>query len=313
MTPLELGPAALAGILACSAGLVLAAVAVLEPGRLRLAVDRRRPLAGGGLGRHSGKVTDALERLLLRGDVGRHVAVLDRAGTRTRLATVALRVLAGALVAGLLGLVLAGLWGGVLLAVAVPLLVRVGFGLRARRRRLRFANQLEDSMQLLASSLRAGHSFLQALETVARDSPEPTRAEFTQVVNESRVGRDVGQALDQTAARMGSSDLFWVAEVLAINREVGGNLAEILDGVTHTIRERTQLRRQVATLSAEGKMSAYVLMALPFGIAAVLLVISPEYILRFTGGLLGQLMLGTAVVLLTAGALWLRKVTTITL
>jgi len=311
MSLLGMAPEALAGILACSAALVLAAVVLLEPGHLRLASDRRRPVSSRAVGGRTGALTDAVERLLLRRDVGLHVAVLERAGARTRLATVALRVVAGAVVAGLLGLAVGGLWVGLVLALAVPLLVRVGFGLRARRRRVRFANQLEDSMQLLASGLRAGHSFIQALETVARDSPEPTRAEFTQVLNESRVGRDVGLALDQTAVRMASSDLAWVAEALAINREVGGNLAEILDRVTHTIRERNQLRRQVATLSAEGKMSAYVLMALPFGITAALLLTSRSYILRFTEGLLGYALMGAAVVLLVLGALWLRKVVTI--
>ena len=85
------------------------------------------------------------------------------------------------------------------------------------------------------------------------------------MVNETRVGRDLGEALDEIAERMGSDDFTWVAQAIAIHREVGGNLAEVLDAVGHTIRERNAIRRQVKALSAEGKLSAIVLMALPFG------------------------------------------------
>jgi tight adherence protein B len=200
---------------------------------------------------------------------------------------------------------------GLLLAAAVPVLVRVVLGVRAGRRRAAFTNQLEGVLQLMASSLRAGHSFLQALTTVARDAPEPSREEFTRVLNESRVGRDVGQALDETAVRMDSADLVWVAEAIAINREVGGNLATILDRVTDTIRERNQVRRQVAVLSSEGKISAYVLMALPVGIVGFLAVTSPEYIGRLTQSTLGLVLVGLSVVMLGLGALWLRKLTRI--
>jgi tight adherence protein B len=189
----------------------------------------------------------------------------------------------------------------------VPVLVRVGLGVKAERRRRAFTNQLEDTLQLMASSLRSGQSFLQALTTVARDSPEPSREEFTRVLNVSRVGRDVGLALDETAARMDSADLVWVAEAIAINREVGGNLALILDRVTDTIRERNQVRRQVAVLSSEGKISAYVLMALPLGIAGFLTVSSPEYIGRLVQSPLGYAMLAVSAAMLLLGALWLRK------
>ncbi|MEH6381194.1 MAG: type II secretion system F family protein, partial [Dietzia cercidiphylli] len=113
------------------------------------------------------------------------------------------------------------------------------------------------------------------------------------------------------ARRMGSEDFEWVTQAIAINREVGGNLAEVLDGVGHTIRERNQIRRQVKALAAEGKLSAYVLMALPFGISGFLFMSNPEYISKFTEGLLGYTLIGVSVVLLVVGALWLRKVVNI--
>jgi tight adherence protein B len=187
-------------------------------------------------------------------------------------------------------------------------LARVILNVRAARRRSAFADQLDDSLQLIASSLRAGHSLLQAIASVAREAEEPTRDEFARIVNETRVGRELRIALDETSARMASDDFVWVTQAIAINREVGGNLAEVLDGVGHTIRERNQIRGQVKALSAEGKMSAYVLMALPIGVVIFLSVANPAYIGKLVDNLAGYAMIGTCVLLMIVGALWLRKV-----
>ena len=113
----------------------------------------------------------------------------------------------------------------------VPLAARIIVGVRAGRRKAAFADQLDGSLQLMASSLRAGHSLLRAMDSVAQDAPPPTSEEFARIVNETRVGRDLGEALDEVAARMGSDDFRWVAQAIAIHREVGGNLAEVLDVV----------------------------------------------------------------------------------
>lgn len=305
--PLE----ALLGVAACVLALVVGLVAVLEPGRVRLAADRRRPTTGassGLLARGTHGLTARLDDMMSGHDLGTHTAVLDRAGSRTPLSTVAVAVAAGSLVAGLLGLLLGGWVVGLLLAVAVPVVVRVVLGVQAGRRRRAFGDQLEESMQLLASSLRAGHSLPQALAAVARDSEEPTREEFTRIINETRVGRDVGLALDETAARMGSRDLTWVSQAIAINREVGGNLAEVLDQVTSTIRERNQLRRQVSALSAEGRLTAYILIAMPFGITGFLLLVNPSYLAHFTRSLGGYGLIGLCVVMLVLGWLWMRRI-----
>ena len=196
--------------------------------------------------------------------------MLERAGVKMRFQDFVLLVIAGSLVAGAAGFVLSGPLLGVVVAIAVPVLARVVLNVRAGRRRSAFADQLDDSLQLIASSLRAGHSLLQAIASVAREAEEPTRDEFARILNETRVGRELRIALDETAARMASDDFVWVTQAIAINREVGGNLAEVLDGVGHTIRERNQIRGQVKALSAEGKMSAYVLMALPIGVVMFL-------------------------------------------
>ena len=308
---LGLSSVVVAGIAATSLALVLGLVAVVDPGRVHLSPGRRRPPVS-LWDRFSTALTGGVGRALDGRDLSTHVAVLGRAGVRTPFPTVVLLVLTGALAAGLVGWLLDGLLFGLLLAVLVPVLVRVVLGIKASRRKAAFTSQLEDTLQLMASSLRSGQSFVQALTTVARDSPEPSREEFTRVLNESRVGRDVGQALDETAVRMDSADLVWVAEAIAINREVGGNLAAILDRVTETIRERNQVRRQVTVLASEGKMSAYVLMALPIGIAGFLALTSPEYIGRLTQSALGYLLIAVSTVMLLLGALWLRKLVRIT-
>jgi tight adherence protein B len=110
---------------------------------------------------------------------------------------------------------------------------------------------------------------------------------------------------------MGSDDFSWIAQAIAIHREVGGNLAEVLDAVSHTIRERNALRRQVKALAAEGKLSAIVLMALPFVVSGFLLLTSPGFITRFTDSGLGWAMLLAAGVLLLIGGLWLKKMVSI--
>jgi tight adherence protein B len=303
---LGLPTVALAGIAACTLAVVLGLVAVADPGRRHLAAHRRRPPSS-RLERGTALLTGGVARAIAGRDLSRPTAVLRRAGVRAPVPTVLLVVAVAAVVAGLVGWLVDGALLGLLLAVAVPVLVRVVLGVQAGRRRTAFTHQLEDVLQLMASSLRAGHSLVQALTTVARDAPEPSREEFTRVLNESRVGRDVGQALEETAARMASADLAWVAEAIAINREVGGNLAAILDRVTDTIRERNQVRRQVSVLSSEGRISAYVLMALPVGIVAFLSLTSPEYIGRLTQTTLGHVLVGLSVLMLALGAVWLRK------
>lgn len=198
--------------------------------------------------------------------------------------------------------------------LAVPALIVGPFGARlvlrflATRRRAKFAEQLDETLQLLAGGLRAGHSLLRAIDAVAGESEAPTSEEFSRIINETRLGRDLGEALDDAALRMRSEDFSWVAQAIAIHREVGGNLADVLDQVGHTIRERNQIRGQVRALSAEGKISALVLMVLPFALGGVLLVISPGYMDPLVENPLGLVMIAVSVVLLILGGLWLRKV-----
>jgi tight adherence protein B len=199
----------------------------------------------------------------------------------------------------------------VLLPVVVLVVARLLLVHRIDKRRQAFSEQLEGTLQLLASGLRAGHSLQRAVDSVSTDSASPTAEEFTRVVNEHRLGRPLSDAMLAVATRMQSDDLAWTAQAVAIHREVGGNLSEVLDHVAETIRERQQIRRQVATLSSEGRISAIVLMALPVGIALLLSVLSPGYLALFVTTPIGFLLLGVCLVLFIVGSLWLRAITRI--
>ncbi|MGY2084391.1 type II secretion system F family protein [Blastococcus sp. SYSU DS0539] len=310
------GTAALAlGVLAATAALVLGVLAVVPP-RERVSLSRLDPTIGPRPSALTGlteRAQGGIETVLAQRDGGSGLARdLQAAGLRLRPADFVLLTCSGLVVAGALGLLLGGLLLGVVLAALAPLVAKVLLSVLAGRRRAAFADQLDDSLQLMASSLRAGHSILRAVDSVAQEGAAPTSEEFARIINETRVGRDLGAAIDEVADRMRSEDFTWVAQAIAIQREVGGNLAEVLDRVGHTIRERNAIRRQVKALAAEGKLSAYVLMALPIGVGLFLFLIRPEYMSVFTESLIGYAMLAAVAVLLTAGGLWLRKTVRIT-
>jgi tight adherence protein B len=190
-------------------------------------------------------------------------------------------------------------------AGAVPYVL---LALSQRRKDAKLRAQLPDVLTIMASSLRAGHSFLQSLDTVSKEIDEPAATEFTRVVAEIRLGRAAEDALYAMGERIGSDDFTWAVLAINIQREVGGNLAEILDTVADTIRERDKIRRDVDTLTMEGRLSAYVLLAMPFAIAGYMTLVNPEYIgLLFTTGI-GIALLVVAVSLMVGGYFWMRKV-----
>jgi tight adherence protein B len=152
---------------------------------------------------------------------------------------------------------------GVGVAIVVCLAVRSYVGHTKAKRQAAFADQLPEVLQLVTTSLRSGYGITQAIESVAEEAEEPARGEFAHVLVEARLGRDLSDALRALAQRMESKDLDWVVAAIDINRETGGNLSEILHTVSTTIRERQGMARHVRTLTAEGRMSARVLTALP--------------------------------------------------
>jgi len=300
-----------AGVAAFAAGLLLFALVVVPGGPSRVPLSRLDPTVSpeasalAGAGAVAGA---AVEKVLVkRGRLAAGVAALEAAGMTVTLPNFVLAVGLWTIGAGTAGMLLAGPVIGLLLLAAVPFGARLLVKIRAGRRRAAFADQLDDSLQLMASSLRAGHSLLRAVDAVTQDAVSPTSEEFARIVNETRVGRDLSDSLDEVAERMGSEDFTWVAQAIAIHREVGGNLAEVLDAVGHTIRERNQIRRQVKALSAEGKLSAIVLGALPVGIAGFVSMTNPSYMAKFTQSVAGYAMIAAAVVLMLMGGFWLKK------
>jgi tight adherence protein B len=197
---------------------------------------------------------------------------------------------------------------GLLLAILSPFAGHLVLGYLAGKRRTKFDTQLGDTLQLLSGGLRAGHSILRAIDAAAAESQKPTSEEMRRVITETSLGRDLLAALNDTALRMKNEDFVWVAQAIQINREVGGNLAEVLDQVNETIRERGEIKGHIKALAAEGKFSAYILIAMPFGIVGMLLTISPNYMNPMFSHPLGWVMIGASFVMMTIGALWMRKI-----
>ncbi|SFU02763.1 tight adherence protein B [Geodermatophilus amargosae] len=299
------------GLVLVAGGLALLVLGAVPAGPRRVPLARLDPTTAPPptlLSKVTTQAQGGVEQVLARrGGAGAGAAALERAGIAMGLPEVVLLTGLATLVLGAVGWLLGGVLAGLLLALLAPLGARVAVRLRTGRRQARFADQLDDALQLMASSLRAGHSLLRAVDAVADQAPAPIGEEFARIVNETRVGRDLGAALDEVAVRVDSDDFRWTAQAIAIHREVGGNLAEVLDTVGTTIRERNAIRRQVKALSAEGRLSAWVLMTLPVGIVAFLTATNPVYLSAFTESLPGWIMILVSVVLLVVGALWLKK------
>lgn len=234
---------------------------------------------------------------------------LDRAGASLRtgefVAGSVLLVLAGYFVGSLL---FGSLWIGMILGTLGGVLPLVVLSFKAGRRSKRMHAQLPDVLSILASSLRAGHSFLQALDLVAQEIGEPSAEEYRRLLAELRLGRELNDALDAMALRINSDDFKWAIVAVKIQREVGGNLAEILDTVAATLREREAVRGQVKALSAEGRLSMYLLCGLPFAVAGYMMLVNPEYLSLLWTTKMGLVMLAVGGSLMALGIIWMRKV-----
>lgn len=206
---------------------------------------------------------------------------------------------------GGIGMTLFALVVGAVVGWVLPALV---LRFLARRRCKKFEAQLPDVLTLVASSLSTGFSLLQALDAVSKDAAEPAAKEFSRALAETRIGADVSESLERMAQRMDSTNMKWAAMAIQIQRTVGGNLAETLRTTAKTLRERESLLRHVKALSAEGKLSAYILIALPIGIFLYTMQTNREYIELLWTRPLGWAMLGGGVISLVIGTFWMRKV-----
>lgn len=254
----------------------------------RAASMAERALEQGG---RSGRLNDALEKAGLNMRPGEFVVLAATA------------VCGGTVVA----LLAVGPFGALAAAGLLSGVAGGGLSVARARRQRRLADQLGDTLQLLAGSLRSGHGLVQALDMVTREAESPTAEEFHRVIVETRLGRDLGDALQALAERAGNDDIEWVVQAIRIHREVGGDLAEILDRVGETIRDRNRVRGQVRSLTAEGRLSAIILMGLPFLVGGWMWLTNRPYVAELTNRPQGRAVLAVGAVLMTIGGFVLRR------
>jgi tight adherence protein B len=201
--------------------------------------------------------------------------------------------------------------GNILMAflglVAGAFLPWMWLGMKRSRRLKAFNSQLAGCLQLMAGSMQAGLSLSQALDTVVREGQEPLAGEFRRALVETRLGVPIETALESIGERMQSADFTWTVMAIRIQREVGGNLAELLLNVAATLREREYLRRQVKALSAEGRFSSYILLALPPAIILYMSVTNPSYLHPLLHTTIGYFMVGVMLVLMVLGFFTMKK------
>lgn len=299
-----------AGLALCFGALAVLLLVAFNSSRGQISLSRRRPGVVAGpslLTRATDSATSFLERNVSRNAAFGSRASLEQAGLKMRQADFILLVACTGVTAGVVGFILSGPIASLLLLCGTPLVAKLTLAVLSARRRALFDAQLSDTLQMLAGGLRAGHSLLRSVDAVSREAEAPTSEEFARLVNETRLGRDLRESMQEAARRLRSEDFDWIGQAIEIHREVGGDLAEVLDHVGETIRERSQIKGQVRALSAEGRLSAYILVALPVGMFLYMSVVNSAYIATLYTSLIGWVMLGMAVVLLAAGSFWLSR------
>lgn len=275
--------------------------------------DTTASASGAAVLSHAQRLYDATERGLEHTAVAAKLRrLLDRANMQVRPAQLLFWSAAG-------GVGLAVLVG---LFVSSPILLVAAFAggflaplwwvaSRGRRRTEAFADQLPDVLMTMSGSLKVGQSFDHSLRAIVAEGLTPSSEEFGRVLNETRLGRPLDEALDAMVERMGSEDLRFVVMCVTIQREVGGSLAALFQTVSDTIRARQQFRRKVRALTAMGRASAYVLVALPLITAGLIALINPGYLAPLVQEPVGQIMLVTVVLMTIVGSLILKKIVTI--
>jgi tight adherence protein B len=286
----------------------------LSPYSLTPAIsDDRSRLTAFGSSEWAGRATAMAETLVRRGNL--EETFLDRleaAGLNMRVAEFVLISLGSAFIPPLLILILTRTF---LLAALMVLLGTVGpflyLSVMASRRQAKFDEQLPSTLQLLSGALQAGHSLQQAVDTVVHEAGDPIAGEFQRVLTEARLGRPLEEALEAMAKRTRSLDFEWTVMAIRLQRQVGGNLAEVLSTVSQTIRDRYSLKRQIKALSAEGRLSSLILSILPVLLFAALLAFNPLFLRPLFTTKIGIMLIAGSVVLMILGVFWLKKITQI--
>lgn len=181
-------------------------------------------------------------------------------------------------------------------------------GMRIRRRRKKFTNQLGDMLTMVANALRAGFSFMQAFELISREMDAPMGREVQLVVNEVNLGNTLESALDNMQRRVASPDFELVVTAVLIQRQVGGDLAQILDTISDTIQDRIRMRREVMTLTAQGRLSGWVLAAVPFALSVIIYIVNPGYLKPLIESDIGHMFIIGAIIMEIIGFIIIQRI-----
>ncbi|MEW6661239.1 MAG: type II secretion system F family protein [Bacillota bacterium] len=258
-----------------------------------------KPVKAGWLGFWK-KLLQVLDQELLKADLP--IKVEEFFGL-----TLAAAILPGTLFIALTGRgILFVLWVLVIVCAAALFLKR-----EQRKRSMAFDRQLAESLGTMANSLRAGFSFLQSMEMIGQESRPPLAAEFHKTLKEIKLGVTTEEALQHLCQRVTSQDLDLIITALLIQRQVGGNLAEVLDRISHTIKERNRIRGEIRTLTAQGKISGFVIGSLPFGLGLFLMTVNPEYIGALFRHPVGYVLVGMGLAAQAVGVVMIRKIVNI--
>ena len=247
-----------------------------------------------------------------RGFLARVEELLERANLPVRAGEAMFFLTAIVVLAGGLALVLTrSALAAILLGLGAGGIALFTVRFLGRRRFKTFESQLPDTLQLLAGTLRAGYSLPQGFEVVSKEIADPMGQELRRAMTEARLGREIEESLGGVADRMSSADFAWAVMAIGIQREVGGNLSELLMSVSDTMIARERLKREIGALTAEGKLSAAVLSALPPGLGVIMWVLNPEYVGVLFSEFLGNVFLGLGTVSALVGLAWMKKVITV--
>lgn len=311
-------------LIVAAAGLIGYAIAVLagrpgkkvrealEPYRLQQTLDADEAQSGSAgsvvtvpvLQRASTALGSIIESRGWRGLIEQR---LVRAGLPISAGELALVSLAGVVILCLLGGFVGGLIGFLIALVIGAVIPPAVLEALAEQRSRNFNANLPDVLQLLAGTLRAGFSLSQALDAVVEEVKDPMQKELRRALAGARLGMPIEDALSEMAERMGSPDFDWTVMAIRIQREVGGNLSEILDTVAHTMIERGRLRREVRTLTAEGRISALILGALPVLLGLFIFAVNRPYIKELFQSTPGEVALMIGIALELLGTWWLYR------
>ena len=282
---------------------LVGAIVTRPSGRVRLNAAAGADRLGG----MNARLGQAADRFISRHDRGGRIdSRLEAAEVNLRPGEFAVAWLVPTALAALVAWLLAGpALAPVVVAVSVVAVV-VLLRVRASRLRGRFADQLTETLSIMAGSLRAGQSLPRAIELVVTEAPSPTAEQFHRIAFEVRVGRDLTESIEDAATRMASPDLLWLAKAVDINRELGGDLSEIMDNVAATIRERRTVARRIDALSAEGRATAWLLLSMPVALFLFSWWRTPDNIQLLLTEPIGRVLLGAAVTGMVLGHLWIR-------